>query len=348
MTRQPALKRWRRIRASWRDSMLLLREFRLPILWFIVLLVGVGAIYYYGSLNTSHPVESLLEGMYIALTLIFLQPAAPFPEKIGLQVLFFLMPVAGLAIVAQGLADFGILFFNRRARGKEWEMAVASTFNQHILLIGLGHLGYRVVRRLRELGKEVVVVELSTHSVLTQNVRRMDVPVIEDDATREDILEAAGVRRARTIILCTQNDSLNLEVALKARKLNPEIEVVVRIFEDGFAESLQNQFGFKALSATGIAAPMFAAAAADLDITPPVAIEGIPHILARLVIGPRSGLAGRTVLEAEESYQISLVLHRSDGQRDLHPAASTRLKPGDSVAVFGTPDHINRLILENG
>jgi phosphoglycerate dehydrogenase-like enzyme len=56
------------------------------------------------------------------------------------------------------LTEFGILLFNRRARTKEG-MAVASTYNKHTVLVGLGHLGYRVVQKLHEMEENVVVVK---------------------------------------------------------------------------------------------------------------------------------------------------------------------------------------------
>jgi voltage-gated potassium channel len=101
-------------------------------------------------------------------------------------------------------------------------------------------------------------------------------------------LEAAGVRRASSIILCIQDDAVNLKIALKARSLNPDIRVIIRIFDDDFAQALSQQFGFMALSGTGLAAPAFAASATDSEITPPISIEGRvvqpgkDHDLARL------------------------------------------------------------------
>lgn len=62
------------------------------------------------------------------------------------------MPLLGLSILAQGLADLGGLLFNRRQRSQEWEMAIASTFDRHIVVVGLGHLGYRVVPQLHAWG----------------------------------------------------------------------------------------------------------------------------------------------------------------------------------------------------
>lgn len=102
----------------------------------------------------------------------------------------------------------------------------------------------------------------------------MNVPVIKDDATRQLALESAGVTRTRTIVLCSQNDSVNLQIAVKARSMNPNIRVVIRIFDDDFAQSLQQQFGFQALSSTSMSAPAFAAAVAGADITRPLTVEG--------------------------------------------------------------------------
>ncbi|HMN63098.1 MAG TPA: NAD-binding protein, partial [Anaerolinea sp.] len=134
------------------------------------------------------------------------------------------------------------------------------------MLVGLGHLGYRVVRWLHEIGQDVLIIEQTAKPHLTDVLAKLDIPVLHEDATRMDVLANANIKRAKSIILCTQNDSLNLEIALKARNLNPKIEVIIRIFDDEFADSLQKQFGFKALSATGMAAPLFAAAAASVDI----------------------------------------------------------------------------------
>ena len=139
-------------------------------------------------------------------------------------------------------------------------MAVASTFSQHVVLVGLGHLGYRVAQHLHSMHQDVVAVEMNPSETLVADVRALNIPVIHDDGAREATLIAAGVRQARAIMLCTQQDSLNLQMAVKARSLNPAIQVVLRIFDDDFAESLHKQFGFKAFSATGMAAPAFAAA----------------------------------------------------------------------------------------
>src|SRR5690606_25772808 len=189
---------------------------------------------------------------------------------------------------AQGLADFGILLFNRRARTKEWEMAVASTMNRHIVLVGLGHLGYRVAEQLKEMGEKIVILDLDPKTHTAAAARQMSIPVIQADARYPGALEGANIEKARTIILASQDDAMNLQIALKSRSLNPSIQVVIRIFDEDFARSLRSQFGFVALSATEMAAPVFAAAAAGADVTNPISIEGQQLSLARLTISPSS------------------------------------------------------------
>ncbi len=333
----------RTFKASWRDTVLLLREFRRPLFLFILAMISTGAAFSWLSALGTGGSSSLVKSIYIVLGLTFLQPIIDFPAQWYLQIFFFMMPIIGIGILAQGLADFGVMLFNRRARSKEWEMAVASTFNNHVLLVGMGHLGFRVVKKLHEMEREVVVITLDPGKDLSEKVRAMGIPVIIDDATRESVLEAAGIRRAQTIILCTQNDVLNLQIAVKARSLKQEIHVVIRIFEDEFAQALQQQFGFQAFSATSMAAPIFAAAALDIDMTPPIYIAGQPNSLAKLSIPPLSKLVSVSVETVEKKYTLSIVALERDQQQRYHPSGDILLEPEDTIVILGRSEHISAL-----
>jgi Trk K+ transport system NAD-binding subunit len=327
--------------------MLLVREFWRPLLFFSGAILIAGTVYYFLAQLYGAPVESPAEAVYLMLTLTFLQAGGEFPNEALLQIWYFVMPIVGVAILALGLTDFGVRLFNRRARNKEWEMAVASTFDKHIILTGLGHLGFRVAQYLHGMEEEVVILELDPGVHTVASARSLGIPVIEEDATRESALEAAGVRRAKTIILCTQNDALNLQIALKARSLNPDIQVVIRIFDDDFAAGLEHQFGYKALSGTGMAAPVFAAAAAGADVTYPISLEGQPLSLARLTVRSASPLVGKTVGLVEDTYHLNVVLLRHDHRSEMHPTDSMNISAGDTLAVLGGPEQLNRLVHAN-
>lgn len=226
-------------------------------------------------------------------------------------------------------------------------MAVASTMNNHIVLVGLGHLGYRVAQKLYEMGESIVVVEINLGTHTTVAARDMGIPVIQADARHPGALESANIKDARTIILASQNDAMNLQIALKARSLNPKIQVVIRIFDEEFAHSLQDQFGFIALSATEMAAPVFAAAAAGADVTNPISVEGQLLGLCRLTVNASSKIANKTIGHIEDTYHLNVVLLRHDHQSEMHPTDSSLICVGDTLAVLGGPPQLSRLMHDN-
>ncbi len=344
MNQNSIARQWK---ATWRDTLILLKEFRAPLFIFTVAVVGGGLLYGAIANWVGEPIQSPSEAIFIVLTAAFLQPAGDFPRYFGLQLFHFMMPVVGLIILALGLADFGSLLFNRRARNKEWEMAVASTMNNHIVLVGLGHLGFRIAQRLYEMGKNVAVVELNASQHTVSAAREMGICIIEEDARNATALEGANIRDARTIILASQNDAMNLQIALKARSLNPKIQVVIRIFDEDFAHALQEQFGFVALSATEMAAPVFAAAAAGADVTNPISIEGQQLSLARLTIAASSPLARKTVGYVEDNYHLNIILLRHDHSSEMHPTDTRPLNAGDTLAVLGGPEQLSKLMQDS-
>jgi len=339
--------RLRKLKAGWRDTWLLLGEFGIPLLIFTLAMFGGGVGYYLLSSYAGEPLGNLLESIYQVLTMTFLQTGGNFPHAWYLGVFYFIMPVIGLIILAQGVTEFSVMLFNRRARGKEWEIAVASTYNNHIILVGLGHLGFRVAQELMNMDQDIVLIEENPKADLIASVKEMGIPVIQDDASHGTALESAGVQRARAIILCTQNDSLNLKIALKAKRQKPDIQVVIRIFDDDFAHALQEQFGYTAFSATGMAAPAFAAAASGVDMTRPITVEGQSMSLAHLKIEPASLLISKTVSEVEQKYNLSVVFIRRNGMSDFHPPADCCLSTQDVLAVLGGPSEIRALASDN-
>lgn len=348
MPRKKEAHHWRQLQASARDTAILLREFRAPLFWFTVATVGGGFLYDFIARLNNEPVGSLAESIYIVLIAAFLQPPTrDFPHHIVLQVFHFFMPVIGVVLLAQGLADFGSLLFNRRARAKEWEMAVASTLKNHIVIIGLGHLGYRVARTLHGMGKQIAAIEQNPNVDTLNGARKLRIPVINDNATRPSALEGANIKKARTIILASQNDAMNLQIALKARGMNPNIQVVIRIFDEDFAHSLQEQFGFIALSATEMAAPVFAAAAAGVDVTNPISVEGQLLSLARLTIAKDAVFVNQTVGAVENRYKVNIVLLRHEHESHMPPKDNSQVFAGDVIAVLGGPEQLNEILHEN-
>jgi Trk K+ transport system NAD-binding subunit len=346
---KPSNRRFsRKIRAAFRDTLLLLREFLVPLAIFLVIVVGGGLLYYLLAEQAGEPLESFAQAVYLLIGLTFFQPTIDFPHDWHLQIFFFLVPVIGLGAIAQGVAEFGVLFFNRKSRSKEWEMAVASTYNNHIILIGLGHLGYQTLKSLINLGQDVVVIEMNPDSESVSEVKALGIPILAVDANKRSSLKDAGIAKAKSIILCTQNDPLNMQIAIKAKSMNPKLQVIARIFDQHFAKAIEEQFDYVALSSSVMSAPAFASAAIGLEMTRPIAIEGSIFSLARFDIGPDSKLIGINVGSFEKKYNASIVLIRKDTQTSLHPNSEHQVEEGDIVAVIAGPNELKALLKANG
>src|SRR5574341_1778224 len=117
----------RRIKATLRDTWVLMREFRTALILFAITLI-VGAASFQVIWNNLRPAAPIrfIEALYGVLGMTFFNPSIDFPKELALDLYFFLMPAFGLAFLALGAADFVTLLFNRSSRQSQWEEAVAS------------------------------------------------------------------------------------------------------------------------------------------------------------------------------------------------------------------------------
>jgi Trk K+ transport system NAD-binding subunit len=328
-----------------RDIVVLFRQFRTSLLAFAATVVGGGSLYFWLAQRAAqaHP-ANLIEAWYLALLMVFLQAGDTLPAAWHLELFYFVMPIIGLAILSQGVADFGLLLFNRRARGEAWQVALAETYSNHIVIIGLGHLGFRVARALHQLGEGYVAIEMDPQADLLTQVQSWDVPVIHGDANKFDVLRRAGIDRAHTVVIVTSDDTLNLQIAIHARAVNPKIRTIVRLFDDDFAREVRIAFGITAAySASALAAPAFAAAAADLTVSQPVSVGGRTLNMSHFTLRRDSPLARRPVGEVERAYDLSVVLLRRDDRSELHPADELMLEAGDQITVFADSSTLHRI-----
>lgn len=219
-----------------------------------------------------------------------------------------------------------------------------STYRNHIVVCGLGKVGYRVVKELLRLGEDVVGIEQDETRSLLEEIRQMNVPVLVGDARRREMLEKANVQQASAIVACTQDDLTNLDIALDARELNPDVKVVMRMFDAQLAEKVQRGFGIHtAFSTSALAAPIFAAAATRTQIDYSFYVNDVLLNVARTTVGKGAALEGRTVAQVERELDITIILHKGVDRFDLHPAADATIQAGDCLVVFASLDALAHL-----
>ncbi len=274
------------------------------------------------------------ESIYVVFTLLVLGGSYPWPDDPVTRFLFFAVPLLGLAVIGQGLFGLAGAIFNRQ----KWEIAVASTYKDHVILCGLGRVGYRVLGWLRKLDQDVVLIESDANHPMMDQVRAWKIPTVIADARRAEVLEEAGLRAAESIVPCTNDDLVNLTIATSARAIRPDIRVVLRTFEDSLARNLQKGFDINfAYSTSALAAPAFAAAALRAPVDYAFAFDDDRMLLtiSEFTVVEESTLVGYTVGRMEDQYDVEVLAIKTDAVR-LNPPDDTPIGAGNRFIVSGT------------
>src|SRR5262245_24329026 len=326
------------LRIYGRFALYLLREFRWSLVVFATLVLGGGLILWYcndGNLR-------LVKACYEVFLLIFLQVGLEnFPEQWYLQPAFFFIPIIGLGAVADSIVRLAYLVFAQKSKLPEWQRMVASMYRKHIVVVGAGRVGFRIIKGLLLLRESLVAIERLADSPFLDEVRDLKVPVVQGDGRQKKTLEQAGVAVAQAIILASDDDLTNLDAALTARDLNPQIRVVLRLFDDTLAEKFATVFHMPAISTSRVAAPAFIAAATERKVYTELQLDGQHVHLVDLIVRPDSQLVGRTVGQIQADNVVNIVMHRGSNGVNVNPSHEITLAPHDTVLVIAP---MNRLL----
>ena len=217
----------------------------------------------------------------------------------------------------------------------------------HVVVVGLGNVGYRVVAQLRDLGIPVICVELNAQAPGVATARRLGATVIIGDATREGTLRLAAVDTARALLAITSDDITNLQVALHGRRLRTGLRIVLRLFDGDLAERVQRTFGITiSRSVSYLAAPAFVAAIVERQVIGTIAVGRRALLIAEIPVAPGSPLVGQQLAELNEQGEARVLAMRSGGTPLLgwDPDLQHKLIPEDRVLVVTTHTSLGRIL----
>jgi voltage-gated potassium channel Kch len=128
----------------------------------------------------------------------------------------------------------------------------------HVVVCGGGKIGSAVVNMLTAAGKRVIVIEPNPDPGLVRRARSRDVDLLTGDAQKDDALDLCDIPRAAAVLALTDNDAINVEIALGARARCPGVPLVVRMDDDAFADAVSAIFGIATFSPSALTAPALA------------------------------------------------------------------------------------------
>lgn len=130
-----------------------------------------------------------------------------------------------------------------RKQGREaWKLMVNDVHlekaRNHFIICGFGQVGRTVVEQLSRAKIPFVLIE--TGEGACRQLLKEGVPVVHGDAKRRDVLQAAGIERARGICIVIDNDADNLYITVTAKALNPNLAIITRAGQERYAQAMRN------------------------------------------------------------------------------------------------------------
>jgi Trk K+ transport system NAD-binding subunit len=318
----------------------LLWEFRWPLGVFTALVVGGGLLLHLFYGNGRLPFVRACHAVFL---LIFLESSLDFPEEWYLQPLFFLLPVVGLGAVADSVVRLAYIVFAKKQNLPEWNRMLASLCRKHFIVIGVGKVGYQVIKGLLELRESVVAIEQASGSLFLGELFDWGVPVVQGNARMASTLEQANIREARAVIIATSDDLTNLDAAITARELNRSARIVIRLFDETLATKVAGAFAMPTISTSQVAAPAFIAAATGRKIYQGFQLAGQYVHLTDITICHSGRLVGRTVGDVQSDKRINIVMQQGSSGVHVNPDPHICLEPGDTILVIAPMDALRAL-----
>ncbi|MEM6255942.1 MAG: NAD-binding protein [Cyanobacteria bacterium P01_D01_bin.156] len=249
-----------------------------------------------------------------------------------------LMVIGVLGLLADQLLSSRFEFLQRRPKVPT---------EDHVIVLGLGRVGKRVIRILQDLRQPLVAI---THHVDNPALRHQ-IPLLEGPMLQQ--LEAANLATARSVIAVTDDPVLNLEIALiateasehKARPFTPVIRTLSQLFSDNIQAFLPQARSF---SAYALSAEAFAGAAFGENILGLFRLNQQTILVTEYTIEYGDSLNGKPLAEIAYGYGVVPILLRQiqpNGQYHNYPMPSDdmRVRVGDNLYVLSSINGLRRI-----
>ena len=227
--------------------------------------------------------------------------------------------------------------------------AAINRLQGHHILCGYGRVGRQVAREFASDGVPFVIIEQDP--AIVEECLEEGYLVLLGEASDDEVLDEAGIRRAGGLVAAVDSDADNVFVVLSARKLNPKLHIVARASSDESAAKLEIAGADRTLSPYAVGGRRLASLATQplvvdfLDIVTR-GEKGIEFRLEEFRVPEESFIADQTIGElriGERTGAMILAVRSEEGGFDTTPSAGDLLRAGDTLIVLGTREQITRL-----
>lgn len=239
--------------------------------------------------------------------------------------------------------------FQRIFGRKKVEKAIAA-LEGHYIICGFGRIGSLICREFAAKPLPFVVVEKDVAMIELMEQDGNPYLFLRGDATADDVLLKAGIRKARGLISVVTSDTENVYITLTARGLNPDLFILARAGEEGSELKLKRAGANKVVSPYLIGGSRMAQAILRPTVVDFIEIAtGREHMelqMEEILIPSQSGFAGETLASSgfrKETGVIIVGVKKLSGKMVFNPESHTKIEAHDTLIVLGEPAAIQKL-----
>ncbi len=219
----------------------------------------------------------------------------------------------------------------------------------HIILCGFGRVGRQVAQEFFRLNVPFVILEQDNAAIPDQ--RADELIFIQGNAADDEVLEQAGIKRARAVVSTLPDDADNVYLSLTARQINPELVIIARAESDLAKRKLHRAGADRVISPHELGGMQMAMATLRPNVVDfmrlatfdpshqGLSIEEIP-------IRHKSALTGKSLIETaiKTKYDTIVVgLRKNTGEVIFNPPGETVMEAGDILVALGEAAKLERL-----
>jgi voltage-gated potassium channel len=254
--------------------------------------------------------------------------------KVGLELF-------GIGTLFYGLATVAEFFVSGQFSGVLEERRIEKmidSFTDHYIVCGFGRVGRQVTRDLRAAGARCVVIDPNPAN--REAARTAGAPLVESEASDDEVLKQAGIVRALGVIACVDSDAENIFIALTARELRSDIFIVARASAEDSEKKLLRAGADRVISPYKTSG----AAMARVALRPQVgaALDVADYRIEEIEVSPVCEGVGRKIADVSGTALI-VAVRRPDGELETQPPPQTVINSGDLIVAMGAPAAVERL-----
>lgn len=300
---------------------------RLVIVW------GLGAVINHW---VGEGAPAWLDACYDSYGLLMGELPNQLPHHPLAAMMVYIQPTLGILFLAEGVIKLGFEVFNKEANAEEWMQILAQSSRGHVVLCGLGTVGFRTLEELVSLKEQVFVVERKADNTFLSQAQALGAHVVIGDARTENLIRSLNVVQARAVVIVTDDDLANMEIAMDVREMAPHIPIVMRLYDQKLANKVKLTLGVQvSVSTSKLAAPLLASAALDPAVVGTHRVGDSLLLVVEIQLNPQTVLSGCAVGDFQRLHQMTVVaLRRGAGPWWPQPEATVQVMAGDRVQLM--------------